>query len=160
MGFWERWLLADEPLAETHHSMIQTAQSCGAVLRNVVNDTLDLSKIESGTIELQNSCFIPAGLIKETTAVIESQLVGSDVSLDVQLATSLPPALIGDYGRCQQIIMNLLANAVKFTKAGAITVRTEFIDKQWQISVQDTGPGIPQEDQETIFELFSKATLA
>jgi len=126
-------------------------------LLSLIDDVLDLSKVEAGQIELRVAPFsLPETLERGLTTVRERALRG-----DVHIALSLGPGVdtvVGEERRIRQVVFNLLSNAVKFTPAGgAIEVTARRVDGEVRVAVRDDGPGIALEDQVRIFEEFQQA---
>ena len=124
-------------------------------LKRIINDLLDLSKIEAGEFEIINEPYP----IEEIVEVIESTClpIAREKGLDwsIVIDKAMPPTLKGDYERVSQIAVNLAGNAVKFTEEGQVQVRIEPVDENtWHIVVSDSGPGIPEDQQEKVFEAF------
>jgi signal transduction histidine kinase len=133
---------------------VQDILSSGRHLLSLINDILDLSKVEAGRMELELSRFdLPAAIGSAVILVRERATrhgLGLDVSVDDRLGS-----FVGDERKIRQVLMNLLSNAVKFTpEGGRITVRAAPADGSVEVSVADTGIGIAQEDQEAIFQEF------
>ncbi len=147
--------MLDETLdSEQQCGFARTAESCARVLLQLVNDTLDLSQIESGTIELGNEPFSPSRVIEETARVVRATLNGKPVELNVNIDTTTARFLMGDLVRCKQIILNLLSNSAKFTETGEIGIESKIENGDWVITVTDTGPGISSEDLVSIFDPY------
>jgi signal transduction histidine kinase/CheY-like chemotaxis protein len=124
----------------------------GQHLLSLINDVLDLAKVEAGRLELERAQFDFGGLVAETVAGLRPLADRKHISI-----TTMAPAapFIGDRGRIRQVLYNLLSNAIKFTpEGGAITVEQTLTDAQVSLSVSDTGPGIAPEHQALIFEEF------
>jgi nitrogen-specific signal transduction histidine kinase/CheY-like chemotaxis protein len=119
----------------------------------LINDILDLSKVEAGRMEVHPSSFAVGPLIDECLRTVEPLVKKDGLQLIAAVDANLP-LIVTDRDRLQQILVNLLSNAVKFTDKGAITVTTHRQDTQIAIAVADTGIGIPQEALERIFEEF------
>ncbi len=120
----------------------------------LINDILDIAKIESGRIDLMNLPMNPAELAnqwKSRTKVLADQ---KGLSFEVIVDESLPQTLYGDTERLSQIAINLLSNAFKFTETGKVTLAMRKKRQFWQISVTDTGIGIPPHAQQYIFDEF------
>lgn len=127
-------------------------------LLQLINEVLDLSKIEAGRLELAEKPFDLYELLNEI--MVQNQVLARNKSLVFELSIDerLPHTLLGDRGRIKQIIINLVSNAIKFTDKGLITVEATLHDKQnWRIRVTDTGIGISSTMQETIFDEFRQA---
>src|SRR5450759_3513506 len=167
-------LLSDNPdtnLTSKQVEFAKTIHSSGVDLLTLINDILDLSKIESGMMAMSLSDFS----FKELNELMERTFrqVANDESLafEVQLDQNLPPSIHTDPTRVQQVLKNLLGNAFKFTEKGGVTLRIEpaaggwtpgheVLDRAGKViafSVQDTGVGIPDEKQRIIFEAFQQA---
>jgi hemerythrin-like metal-binding protein len=130
-------------------------------LMAVVNDVLDLSKIEAGKVELENRRFRSADLIARVTQMIAGPIQDKGLAL-VVTADDLPYELVGDEMRLAQILLNYLSNAVKFTAQGRITLRADIVEDDGEVllirfTVEDTGIGIAAEQQGRLFELFEQA---
>jgi len=129
-------------------------------LLELINGVLDLSKIESGEVELKLETFNLRGCIDEVIAQNIVLVENKGLTLNIILADNLPDAIRNDRGRLKQIIINLISNAVKFTDHGAITLQARGGGvENWEFSVTDTGIGIPPDQQENVFAEF-KQTLS
>jgi signal transduction histidine kinase len=132
-------------------------EASGKHLLNLINDVLDISKIEAGSLEL----FVEEGLkvdeiIQGAVGTAKGLLLQKTVAIYCDVEPGLP-ALVGDEQRIRQIILNLLSNACKFTEHGEINIRAARRDNEIVIAVQDTGPGIATKDHNIIFEVFRQA---
>ncbi len=124
-------------------------------LKRIINDLLDLAKIEAGEFEIVRE---PYG-IEEVVTIIQGAClpIATEKGLDwsISLDKSMPKTLIGDSERVSQIAVNLAGNAVKFTDEGQVLVKIEAVDEEtWHIVVCDSGPGIPEDQQEKVFEAY------
>jgi PAS domain S-box-containing protein len=143
---------------ETLGKIMQSAED----LVLLVNDLLDLSQLEAGTLRLHNVPFAPTSLMPRLTNIMRLLAANKGLTLTTQIDPTLPPELIGDPDRLHQILVNLVGNALKFTDHGEIRIclchfpQTE----QWGLKVQDTGRGIPPHMHDTIFEEFRQADYA
>ncbi|MDB5100326.1 MAG: multi-sensor hybrid histidine kinase [Cyanobacteria bacterium RYN_339] len=135
------------------------ANALERVLRNarnllaLINDVLDLSKIEAGKMTVVEADFAPRALVEEVVASLEPLANAKQLPIDIQVGR-LPAVMRGDEGKVRQILVNLLSNAVKFTERGGITVTGGADEQAWQLAVADTGLGIEPEHQMLIFEEF------
>lgn len=140
---------------------LDTAEKSGEVLLGVINQVLDFSKIEAGKIEFDHRDFNIASLLQKTMAVFEPQAREKGVELRMRIPEDSPPILLGDPQRIQQVLFNLVGNAVKFTSRGFVDVdlqtTTRDADKvALRISVRDTGIGIPEADKDRVFGEFEQ----
>ena len=135
--------------------------NAGKGLLEIINDILDLSKIESGKYEILNEEYDFASIIYDVISLIQIRLANSEVRLDYENGENIPSILYGDAIRIKQILINILGNSVKFTKKGFIKLRIDCEkqeDKKCKIifKVIDTGIGIKEEDYSKLFEAFSQ----
>ena len=137
--------------------LLQTAHDCATTLQDLVSDTLDLSRLESGKLELRPAAFSPAALLEQVVRVVRPTLAGGAVSLELELRPSTPAWLWGDLRRVRQILLNLVGNAAKFTEEGRVQVVSAMVAGMWTVEVSDTGPGIEDDALSSIFEPFVQA---
>lgn len=143
------------PLSEKMRNAQQHIGNSARHLKRIINDLLDLSKIEAGEFEIHEIAYP----LEQITNVIESTChpIANEKGLEWTLTVdkTMPAILKGDAERVSQIAVNLAGNAVKFTDEGQVEVDIEPVDKNhWHIIVRDTGPGIPEDQQEMVFEAF------
>ncbi len=154
IGFSE--LLAEElegPLNQKQHRFIDHIYTDSQHLLALINDILDISKIESGRLELRREAFDLAGVLEETLSSIRPQAAMKSIAVETTLA--VPAAVFADRLRVKQILFNLLSNAVKFTpEGGTIQVDGRVSGDLLEMSVRDTGIGIPKEQHEAVFDKF------
>ncbi|MFM7305787.1 MAG: PAS-domain containing protein, partial [Alphaproteobacteria bacterium] len=155
LGFSE--LLLDDPrLQNDQRDKLRTLHSAGKHLLELVNGLLDLSKIESGRMELATRAFPLHEVIQSSAALVAPDVMRKKLEFTLNLDPLLPKSVLGDPTRLRQVILNLLSNAVKFTPSGGsiyfIARRKE--GERLRIEVRDTGPGISPENQRLIFEDF------
>jgi signal transduction histidine kinase len=142
------------PLNERQADYVDDVLSSGQHLLNLINDILDLAKVEAGRMELQPSTFELPELLENAASMVRERATRQGTGLTVALDGSVG-AMEGDERKVKQILFNLLSNAVKFTPSGGkVTLAARAADEQVVISVHDTGIGISAEDQEKIFEEF------
>ncbi len=150
-------------LDEKEQEFAKTINSSGLDLLNLINDILDLSKVESGAIELAPERLYLNDLIEFVRSNFEQVVTQKGLKLVFHKDDDLPPYIITDIQRVQQIVKNLISNAIKFTQTGSITFGLTKAEHKYTkkpavaISVQDTGIGIPSDKQELIFEAFKQA---
>jgi signal transduction histidine kinase len=131
--------------------------SSGHHLLSVINDILDMSKVEAGRMELEVSRFWLPATIDEAAMLVREEASRRAIALDVEVGSDVG-FIEADERKVKQVLCNLLSNAVKFTGAGGdILVRASGVDDQVEIAVQDSGIGIALEDQEAVFEEFYQA---
>ena len=150
-------------ISDSVKSQANEIKIAGTNLLAIINDILDVSKIESGKFELVPDDFDIAVLIHEISSIIDARLAHSDVGFVVDVDPTIPRELVGDVGRIRQILMNILGNAIKFTKTGHIAFKVtwnKFIDApDIMIDVSDTGMGIKPEDLDNIFGKYYQADI-
>lgn len=146
------------PLNEKQLDLVRRIHVNGQRLARLVMDLLDQAKIEAGTLELRETLISLAKSLAEVQDAMAAQVEAKGLVLRVNLAADLPEALMGDPQRLQQILVNLVTNAIKFTDAGEIGIRCYPLGAaQWVLEVRDTGAGIAPEAQARIFEPFWQA---
>ncbi|MGC4051207.1 MAG: ATP-binding protein [Paludibaculum sp.] len=154
-------LLADTQLQPEQRDLLDMMQNSGQILVGIVDDLLDLARIERGRLIVQSRPMQPASLIRDTVRVFEPQAQSKGVRLEIQGLESLPAAALGDAVRVRQVLSNLISNALKFTASGEVRVKVECAadspERTATISVADTGIGIAPERQVRIFEKFVQA---
>ena len=155
-------LLEQTPLDGDQRQLLGKLQIAGRSLLGIINDVLDLAKIEAGEMQLETAPFSPAELLGELAALFSPQAEAKAIRLRVQAAAALPPAVVGDALRLRQILSNLISNALKFTERGEVlvAVQTEADEAQriWlRWSVRDSGIGIAPEVLPQLFDPFSQA---
>ncbi len=124
-------------------------------LLDLINDVLDISKIEAGEVRLSLQAFDLSGCVEKVAQAIRPLAEKKGLKLNVEVSSRIC-VLHGDQRRVEQVVMNLLSNAVKFTETGEVRVRAQMIDKGVQIEVSDTGIGIRQEDLSALFQPFKQ----
>jgi len=154
-------LLAATPLTEDQRDYVETIRSSGEALLSLINDILDFSKIESGRLQLECAPVDLRGVVERTVGLLAVQAAEKGLRLSFNIDPSAPNGVLGDAMRLRQVLMNLLGNAVKFTAAGEVSLTVSGArgeDGRHRITfvVRDTGPGIPLEHQQRIFDSFSQ----
>ena len=143
------------PLSPTQLDRLNTIEVNGRHLRNLINDILDLAKVESGQMTTTFTEVHPRQLLAQTVDAMNGLAVNKDLKLNLEVKPEVPEVLMCDARKIQQIVTNLIGNAIKFTKQGSVQVIVSASDgKQWQIDVHDTGIGIPEDAVNYIFEKF------
>lgn len=149
-------LLLHTPLAPMQSEYVKAMRRSGALLLKLVNDALDLARIETGRLELEPTPFDVADLIDDVVQLERPQAEKKGLAFELDVVGPLPRQLLGDAVRIKQILLNLANNALKFTEEGKVILRVEYVDDGLALSVIDTGPGIPLESQERMFERFEQ----
>ena len=159
-------LLLESSLGDEHKDAAATIRGSGKLLLSLINDLLDVSRLDADRIDLEARSFYLAELIDSSFVFIAEAAAGKGLELRRELGDALPPAFIGDPLRIQQVLVNLLSNAVKFTHTGSIRLRVdgrrEQDDEHWalHIRVEDSGIGIPADRLEDLFEAFTQADVS
>lgn len=149
-------LLLDTPLNDQQRNWLGSVNaSCNSLL-TLISDILDLSKIEAGRMERQRKKFHPVALINEVLALMKPLADQKGISVSGVIGPGIPEIVLGDSQKLRQVLLNLLGNAVKFTRQGGIALEACWIGSNLRISVQDSGIGIPPKKLASIFEPFSQ----
>lgn len=140
---------------------LEIAKDCSNSLMEVINNILDFSKIEAGKMELKKAEFKIEDLIEKTVKSNMAHAEGKGIELKYKIQPGLDRTVLGDYKKIQQVLNNLISNAIKFTNIGGVIVTAEMISKDekqglFKFSVSDTGIGIGQEDMDKLFKNFSQ----
>jgi signal transduction histidine kinase/DNA-binding response OmpR family regulator len=155
-------LLAETQLDEEQRDYTETIRSSANALLTIINDILDFSKIEAGKLEFETLNFDLADTVEGAVELLASRAHAKSVDLICTIEAGAPLGLRGDPARLRQVVLNLLGNALKFTKRGEISVRVAVADQDdthatLRISVRDTGIGIPEEARPRLFQAFTQA---
>jgi signal transduction histidine kinase/CheY-like chemotaxis protein len=155
-------LLLRSDLNDKQRRLAETARRSGDALLSVINDILDFSKIESGKLVLEHTPFELLPVLEDVLNLFAQTAHGKGLTLASLVSPEVPLNLEGDPGRLRQVLVNLVANAIKFTDQGQVVVRVQRLEEQegsllLRIEVEDTGIGVPKDVQSRIFEQFSQA---
>ncbi|MBU6246404.1 MAG: response regulator [Xanthomonadaceae bacterium] len=150
-------LLLATPLQAGQREYAQAMQRSGTMLLKLLNDALDLARIEAGRLELEPAPFAPRQLLDDVARLVGGQAQAKGIEFRLDVAPDLPPRLVGDMLRIEQILLNLATNAVKFTGQGRVTLSGQRASTGVVFSVSDTGPGIPEASQSRLFGRFEQA---
>jgi signal transduction histidine kinase/ActR/RegA family two-component response regulator len=151
-------LLDDSGLNEDQREKVRVAKSCGESLLVLVNDVLDLSKIEAGKIDLENRELDLVQALNEVVGISRTSIPKNKLELKLELPDFVPEVVLGDVLRIKQILFNLISNAIKFTSRGEVNVKLEISsNNQFIFSVTDTGIGIKKSNIDSLFKRFSQA---
>lgn len=155
-------LLADSDLQERELEMVRTIQSSSEALLQILNDILDLSKIQSSGIQLEDREFSPHALVHDVLSSFVPQAFGKGLQVDLVVRSNVPDRILGDNLRLRQVLFNLVGNAVKFTSRGGVEVTLDYVPVSEQRGrlycfVRDEGIGIAPERVNTLFQPFHQA---
>ncbi|WP_310494007.1 PAS domain S-box protein [Dechloromonas sp.] len=154
------YLLRQSPLQPDQHEKLLKVSAAAEHLLQIINDILDLSKIEAGKVLLESYAFAPAEVLQNIGAMIRDRVASKGLSLHIDTST-LPERAIGDVTRLRQVLLNFAGNAVKFTQKGSISIAGELLgtdgeEMTCRFSVSDTGIGIRPEDTARLFNAFEQ----
>jgi signal transduction histidine kinase len=141
------------PLPEKSLDALTRIRSNGKHLLGLINTVLDIAKIESGQFTLNIAEYVLEGVVETVRSATESLAQNKKLAFKTEVAKPLPVGL-GDEQRLTQVLLNLVGNAIKFTDTGEVRVTAKAVDGRFNVSVTDTGPGIPDDERTRIFEQF------
>jgi signal transduction histidine kinase len=160
LGYTE--LMADGAYGEPSEKMLgilKRLEANGRHLLGLINDVLDLSKIEAGQLVLELSDYSVQDIAQTVRSTLKPLAADKNLAFKVEMAPELPPGH-GDGRRLTQVLINLVGNAIKFTDAGEVAIKAEANNGSFHVSVRDTGPGISAADQAKLFQEFQQADNA
>jgi len=154
-------LLSDTSMTAQQKEFVDTIRTAGETLLTIINDILDFSKIESGKLDLERSVFVLRDCVEEALDLLGPKASEKDLDLAYIIDEQTPTGIVGDVTRLRQILVNLVANALKFTARGEVFVSVtsrKLTDSTYelQFAVKDTGIGIPSDRMDRLFESFSQ----
>jgi CheY-like chemotaxis protein len=154
-------LLWETPLVPEQREYVRIFKKAGSQLLDLINDILDLSKVESGHLTLENLDFDLSEVLDKTLEIMAIRAHEKGLELALRIAPDVPKALVGDPARLRQVLINLIGNAIKFTEKGEVIVRVDCdpdnpIAGALRFAVCDTGIGIPEDARELIFAPYSQ----
>lgn len=144
-------------LSPAQHYKLDIINRSGEQLLSLINDVLEMAKIESGRVQLENAAFDLGGMVRDVIDMIEIKAKEKGLQLLIDQSSLFPRFIKGDEDRLRQVLINLVGNAVKFTQQGGVTVRLGTRDNTIShliIEIEDSGPGIALEDQQRLFQPF------
>jgi signal transduction histidine kinase len=143
-------------IPERVRGVLDRVQSNGRHLLGLINDVLDLAKIEAGQLNLSLADYSLQSVIETVSVAVESLATEKQLALNIEIPPNLPHGY-GDERRLSQVLLNLVGNAIKFTDAGEVAIKASAANGSFTVAVRDTGPGISETDQIKIFEEFQQA---
>lgn len=150
-------IMSRHPLVPEQQARLQALQESGRSLLELLNDALDYSKIEAGKITLDETAFCLNDTLRRVKATFEGVAESKGLSLVLDLDDAIPAFVVGDALRLRQVLMNLVGNALKFTPAGAVTIRSSRLDDTLLLTVTDTGAGMTPEALSHVFQAYAQA---
>lgn len=150
-------LLGDTGLDGEQARLVGTIMASGEAMQRLLNDILDLSKIESGRWELESALFDPRALLDEIMTIWRLAAEDKGLRLRLDIDPACPETTVGDAGRLRQVLVNLISNAIKFTEIGGVTVSMRLHEGRLLFAVSDTGVGVPVDRQVSLFEPYRQA---
>lgn len=151
-------LALETRLDDEQQDAVQTIHGCAGSLLTLLNDILDLSKIEAEQLIIEDIPFSLQDLLEDVLDSLAAKTVSADIAFNALLDPDLPSSMYGDPTRLRQVLLNLAGNAIKFTKAGEVVVDARLVeDNQLSLVVRDTGIGIAEEFLPTLFDEFTQA---
>jgi signal transduction histidine kinase/ligand-binding sensor domain-containing protein/DNA-binding response OmpR family regulator len=155
-------VLLATPLQREQREYVETIRSSGEALLGILNDILDLSKVEAGQLELETVAFSVRDCVEESVEMMASGAARKGLRIGCLVDPEVPAMIISDVTRLRQVLVNLLSNAIKFTEQGEVVARVGLGEPQAEgvelcFSVEDTGIGIPPDRVERLFKPFSQA---
>lgn len=154
-------LLLDSPLSEEQRDFVDTIRISGDNLLNIINDILDFSKIDAGKLDLEQQAFLLPETVEDVLDLLSSKAQAQNLELTYEADPLVPANIISDPTRVNQVLVNLIGNAIKFTKEGEVSLSIKETHRfrnvsQIQFSVRDTGIGIPKNKAKKLFQAFSQ----
>jgi PAS domain S-box-containing protein len=155
-------LLAKTPLSPEQDKYVQIIRRAGDNLLNLINDILDLSKVEASQLELERTGFSLNDLLEKVTEMVAVRAHEKGLALVCEIAPNVPTDLVGDPTRLRQVLLNLIGNAIKFTESGEVSIRVtpdgdSSVPTALRFTISDTGIGISGEKLGRVFEQFMQA---
>lgn len=153
-------ILMDTRLTKEQQDMARTIRGSAEALLDVINDILDISKIEAGKLTIENIPFNLRVIVSEIRSLFIHKSMEKNISFTASVEDNVPEGFSGDPSRIRQVLMNLASNAIKFTDAGSVTLSVSFDGERLRFCVQDSGIGIRQENIDKIFEDFTQEDMS
>ncbi len=162
LGFAEN--IADNVTELENIEAIATVRRNGEYLLEIINDILDLAKVESGKLAVETITHNPCEVVSEVASLVKVKIDSAGLSFDIEYVDAIPETIQTDPTRLRQILINVVGNAIKFTKAGGVRLITRFVERDgkpcMQFDVLDTGIGMTDKQAEKLFQPFAQADLS
>ena len=154
-------LLRLKPLDPDTHELVETIGKSGDALVAILDDVLDLAKIEAGRLVVEQAPYAPRAVVDELVALLGAQSKAKNVRLSARFEDDVPSLVLGDRTRVRQVLMNLAGNALKFTSAGSVEIVVKKgSEEHLSFEVIDTGIGISPEELARLFQPFVQGDLS
>ena len=153
-------LVLDTPLQPKQKDYMQGIKKSSDNLLHIINDILDLSKIEAGKMELEEIDFSLSDTIDQVKQTLKHRATDKGLELVTSIKSDLPDVVIGDPVRLNQVLINLTGNAIKFTEKGSVAIEVSKVAEGVKVAIVDTGIGIPADKLKSVFENFSQANAS
>ena len=155
-------VLLTTELTSDQRKYVMTIKQGGKALLDILNDILDLSRVEAGKLNFESIDFDLTELLRETLALVAEQARGKGIALTHAVTEEVPTNLVGDPGRIRQVLLNLVTNAIKFSEKGKVSLEISLRSRDaravcLKVAVKDTGMGIPAEARSRLFTAFEQA---
>ncbi|WP_394393387.1 ATP-binding protein [Shewanella woodyi] len=149
-------LMIETRLSDYQEKLIKNMVQSGELLKVIINDLLDISKINAGMLELNEVAFSTQGLTKVIQNTFAAQAAEKGLDFDFEIDPKTPENLSGDPDRIKQIFVNLIGNAIKFTDKGKVSIKVDWHESSFRFVISDTGCGIPKEHLANLFDPFTQ----
>ncbi len=150
-------LLKETDLNAEQKDFLNIAGTAGESLLEIINDVLEISKIEAGHLEIEQHTFLIGEMVRRVVSMFETDAGRKGIKLSCLIADDVPEKVVGDPTRIRQVLVNLISNAVKFTAEGSVKIRLYTENDRVMFSVKDNGIGIPKEKIDFVFNSFTQA---
>ncbi len=153
-------LMRDTGMSSHQEQLLKTMHQSGELLEVIINDLLDISKINAGMLKIIDVNFRPEQLCLMIQNIFATKTAELGLAFELTFDEHIPPQLIGDPDRIKQLFVNLIGNAIKFTEQGKISVKVEWVQDRFSFTISDSGCGIPKDKLANIFEPFVQVNNA
>jgi len=151
-------LLEETGLKPDQTAYLDAVRSSAAHALNLIDDILDITRLEAGRFDLRTEPVSPRALIEDVAEILATRAAEKGLSLAHAVDAETPERVEADPARLRQVLFNLAGNAVKFTRAGGVLIGAGMVDGRLRLTVRDTGPGVPKADQARLFEYFERGS--